>query len=245
MATSPRTWEHVLAGIEHALVAGTLRAGDRLPAERQLAAELGIARSSVREAVRALEVLGLVRPQTGSGPHAGAVLVAAPQHALAALLRLQVAARGLPVTDVVDTRLVLETTTVRALAAKGGDLTTASEQLDAMAAPDLSAAEFLALDAGFHLALANGAGNAVIAAIMAGLRSAIESYVLAGTSGIADWPATARRLRSEHRAILDAVAAGEATHAAELVSAHITGYYAEANLAAYVPSPDHQEETSW
>ncbi len=67
--------------------------------------------------------------------------------------------------------------------------------LDAMDAGALTPAEFLALDAQFHLALAEASGNAVIAAMMAGLRTAIESYVQAGAELIPDWPATADRLR--------------------------------------------------
>ena len=56
-------------------------------------------------------------------------------------------------------------------------------------------AEFLALDAQLHLALAEASGNVVIAAMMAGLRTAIESYVQAGAAGIAEWDAAADRLR--------------------------------------------------
>ena len=57
--------------------------------------------------------------------------------------------------------------------------------------------EFLALDAQLHLALAEASGNVVIAAMMAGLRTAIESYVQAGAERIADWDATADALRDE------------------------------------------------
>lgn len=230
MTTTLRTWERVLARVEGALVDGTLRPGDRLPAERVLAAELGVARSSVREAIRGLEVLGLVRTQTGSGPEAGAVVVATPQVAMSALLRLQVAARGLPVDDVVATRLVLETTVVETLATDRPDLSDAVVLLDAMDEPALSPAEFLALDARFHLALADAAGNEVIAAVMAGLRSAVEGYVLAGTAAIEDWPTTVTRLRAEHHAVIAAIRAGDPAEAGSLVRRHITRYYAEARL---------------
>ncbi|MGO7983463.1 FadR/GntR family transcriptional regulator, partial [Rhizobium johnstonii] len=64
----PRAWQLVLEHVESALLDGRLHPGDHLPSERDLAAQLGVGRSSVREAVRVLEVLGLVRTQTGSGP---------------------------------------------------------------------------------------------------------------------------------------------------------------------------------
>jgi GntR family transcriptional regulator, transcriptional repressor for pyruvate dehydrogenase complex len=227
-----RAWRSVLEHIEADLLEGRLGPGDRLPPERELAAQLSVGRSSVREALRVLEVLGLVRTGTGSGPNSGAIIIATPHGGMSALLRLQVAAHGFPLDDVVRTRLVLESAVVEAVA---GDplrsTAVARTVLEAMDAGDLTPREFLALDAQLHLALAEASGNAVIAAMMAGLRTSIESYVQSGAERIADWDATAARLRSEHRAILDAVEAGDAATARELVRNHITGYYAEAGLA--------------
>ena len=132
-AAPVRTWRTVLQHIERCLTDGSLGQGDRLPSERDLAAELGVGRSSVREAIRVLEVMGLIRTATGSGPHAGAVLVAAPGGGLSALLRLQVAAQGFSIADVVDTRLILEQAVVTALAdATDSDTTEAHRILDAM-----------------------------------------------------------------------------------------------------------------
>ncbi|WP_240642417.1 FadR/GntR family transcriptional regulator [Microbacterium sulfonylureivorans] len=227
-----RAWQVVLERIESDLLEGSLRPGDRLPPERELASTLGVGRSSVREALRVLEVMGLIRTGTGSGPSSGAIIIATPQGGMSALLRLQVAAQGFPLDDVVRTRLVLESAVVDALAADPArDTGDARAIVDAMDAADLTPAEFLALDARLHLALAEASGNLVIAAMMAGLRTAIESYVQAGAEGIADWDAAASRLRAEHRTILDAVDAGDAGRARTLIHDHITGYYAEAGLA--------------
>ncbi len=227
-----RAWQLVLERVETDLLEGRLRPGDRLPPERELATTLGVGRSSVREALRVLEVMGLIRTGTGSGPSSGAIIIATPQGGMSALLRLQVAAQGFPLDDVVRTRLVLESAVVDALAADDGrDTAAARAVIEAMDARDLTPAEFLALDAQLHLALAEASGNVVIAAMMAGLRTAIESYVQAGAAGIADWEAAADRLRREHRSIVDAVDAGDAGRARTLVHDHITGYYAEAGLA--------------
>lgn len=231
MAEAVRAWRTVLEKIETDLLDGALAPGDRLPPERELAATLGVGRSSVREALRVLEVMGLIRTGTGSGPTSGAIIIATPQGGMAALLRLQVAAQGFPLDDVVRTRLVLEAAVAHALGADADrDLGAARLLLDAMVSNDLTPAEFLALDAQFHVALAEASGNTVIAAMMAGLRSAIESYVNAGAARIDDWDATADRLRAEHGAILDALDRGEPQHAATLVHDHITGYYARAAL---------------
>lgn len=232
MASVSRAWRVVLEKIETDLLDGTLQPGDRLPPERELAATLGVGRSSVREALRVLEVMGLIRTGTGSGPTSGAIIIATPQGGMSALLRLQVAAQGFPLDDVVATRLVMESAVVQTLASDPERRTDAARAvLEAMDADDLTAAEFLALDAQLHLALAEASGNVVITAMMAGLRMAIESYVQAGAARIQDWDATAERLRGEHRDILAAVEAGEPERARTLVRDHITGYYAHAGLA--------------
>ena len=223
---TPRAWRTVLEHVERDLLDGVLGPGDRLPSERELAADLGVGRSSVREALRVLEVMGLIRTATGSGPSSGAIVIATPSGGMSALLRLQVAAQGFPLADVVQTRLVIEEAVVSAVAASDDPAPADAHRiLDAMDAEGLTAAEFLALDAQLHLSLAEASGNAVIAAMMAGLRTAIESYVTAGSVRIGDWDAMAARLRDEHRALIGAVDAGDADRARALVRAHITDYY--------------------
>lgn len=225
MSESPRAWEVVLRHLESQLLSGELAPGDHVPPERTLAAQLGVGRSSVREALRVLDILGLIRAQTGSGPHAGAVIISAPSGGMSSLMRLQVAAKGFAVTDVVKTRLLLESAVVTDLAGNPADLGAATALLDAMDSPELTAQEFLALDAGFHVALAEASGNQVVATMMIGLRASIEGYVLHGVSGVADWPAAARKLRAEHRSIIDAISTGDSSTAASRVHAHITDYY--------------------
>lgn len=229
-AETERAWELVLRTIEADLLSGALKPGDRLPPERTLAADLSVGRSSVREAFRVLEVLGLIRTASGSGPQAGAIIVATPSGGMSALMRLQVAATGFPVADIVSTRLLLETSVAAELATTDADLAAPRQLLSAMDSPSLTEAEFLALDAQFHVALAEASGNTVVAAMMVGLRSAIEGYARAAVPNLASWPATSARLRIEHAAILTAIETGQAAEASELVHDHITHYYAESHL---------------
>ncbi|MHA7984557.1 FadR/GntR family transcriptional regulator [Rathayibacter sp. CAU 1779] len=239
-----RAWRVALEHVESRLLSGELQPGDHLPPERQLAADLGVGRSSVREAIRVLEVLGLVRTATGSGPNAGAIIVASPEGGMSAVMRLQVAAHGFPIADVVQARLVVEpaiaahlarTVSGRPDAEREAELSRASALLDAMDVPGLEPAEFLALDARFHVALAEASGNTVLSATMAGLRDSIESYVLQAVPNLPSWWATSARLRAEHRAIVRAVERGDANGAAQLVHAHVAGYYAESRMTGTVP----------
>ncbi|WP_032121903.1 FadR/GntR family transcriptional regulator [Clostridium amazonitimonense] len=62
-----RVYEKVVEQIKDMIIKGTLKKGDKLPTERELAERLGVSRTSIREAIRALEVIGLVESRQGSG----------------------------------------------------------------------------------------------------------------------------------------------------------------------------------
>ncbi|MDY6997365.1 MAG: FCD domain-containing protein [Actinomycetota bacterium] len=221
-----RAHELVLARIEQDLSQGTFAVGDRLPGERALAEELSVGRSSVREALRVLEAMGVVRTAAGSGPDAGAVVVADPATSIGSALRLHVATRFLPIADLVDTRILLETWAVREATRRHPDLSGVRAMLDAMDDPALSPEQFHRLDAAFHVALTGLAGNVVVEAMMASLRDSIHEYVMAGVPLLPDWSAVAADLRCEHRGIVEAVARGHGAKAADLTQAHIAGYFA-------------------
>ena len=233
-----RTHERVLARIEADLAAGRWALGERLPAERALAEELGVSRPSVREALRVLEAMGIVRPAGGAGPAAGATGADRPAAGLGAAVRLHVASGTLAVRDVVETRVLLETWAVRAAGERVGagddeaaaTLAEAGALLDRMDDPTLPAADFRELDATFHVLLRPPAGTARAAAAPTGLRGATPAAAAAGSAARPSWVRTAERLRAEHRAVLGAVAGGDGERAARAVRAHIEGFYAETGL---------------
>mgnify|MGYP000032081700 FL=1 len=225
-----RTHRLVLQWIEDQLSTGRLVVGGRLPAERTLAEQLGVSRTSVREAIRILEAMGVVRAGVGSGPDAGTVVISDPTSALGAALRLHVATSHFPVADIVQTRVLLESWAA-ARAQPGSAALAEAAALLAEMEGCRATEEFLALDVRFHLALADAAGNAVVSAMMGSLREAIQDYAGRLTGNLPDWDATAARLRQEHRGILAAISEHDGARAARLVADHIEGYYAEAGLS--------------
>ncbi len=232
-----RTHQLVLHWIENQLSEGQLSVGGRLPAERTLAEQLKVSRTSVREAIRILEALGVVRAGVGSGPEAGTVVISDPTAALGSTLRLHVATQHLPVADIVETRVLLESWAAAHVRPDAPELATAATLLDEMDAVGHSSGDgaapiddFLALDVRFHLALADAAGNTVVSAMMGSLREAIQGYAGRLTANLPDWDATASRLRAEHHGILAAIQNNDGGRAAALVAAHIEGYYREAGV---------------
>lgn len=233
MTTAPRAYSVVLDWLEEQLRSGEIVVGDKLPGERALAEQFSISRASVREATRILDAMGLVRSGVGSGPNAGAIVISEPSAALAWALRMHVATRALPVRDLVQTRLLLETQAAHDAAdpriapdseERTAILRSAGEILDQMDHPGLPATEFHALDAQFHLLLISLAGNVVVETMMASLRQATISYISETVADNPDWPAISRRLQDQHRAILTAVEKREGERAAELLRAHITWF---------------------
>ncbi len=222
MTDSTKAWRVVVNRLQDDLVSGKLAPGDRILPERALAAELGVSRSALREGLRVLEFLGLLRTGTGSGPNSGAIITARPSDAMASLMRLQVAAQGFRASDTVSVRMVLEQAVVTQLAQEEEpDLARSLELLRVMNEGEPTPEEFLMLDAQFHLSLAQASGNDVLLAIMTGLRESIEWYFLRAARTFPAWEEIVLRLREEHQEIVDAILAGDAEWARRAVALNI------------------------
>lgn len=215
-----RAFEDVLAQIERRIVEDGLTLGDRLPPERLLAERLGVGRSSVREALRVLETLGVVSSQAGRGPDAGAVLVSRPDSALTGLLRLHLGLAALEPREVIDTRLMIERWAAARAAASGADTAALAAALTGMAGAG-TAEEFVEHDTAFHCAIADASGNRLIAAFMRSLRDAMRRHAVEAVRRLGDTAV----LRADHERILAAIRSGDAAEAARAVTEHLAHAY--------------------
>ena len=196
-----RAHEQILESLRAQIDDGSLGVGDRLPAERELAARFGVSRTSVREAIRVLEVMGIVSVRRGA------------EHLLVGLDHVSV-------RDIVEFRVIVETGAARALAANGGG-EALGPLLDRMEDPALPQAEFHVLDAAFHVALVRAAGNALLNLVEDAVDGLLRKLVLDVATLDWDWADVRPRLEREHRAIQAAIAARDEDRAALLVSEHI------------------------
>jgi len=217
-AVAPRAFEHILGELEASISAGVLEAGDRLPPERDLAARFGVSRASVREAIRVLEAMGVVSVRRGA--EHGVVLLQEPGNAFQPVLRLLVALRHVSLDDAIEFRVMVEAGAARRLATLGGSDALA-DLLDRMEAPGVKQQEFHALDATFHVTLVRTAGNALLNLVEDAVDGLLRK-VITDLSLIAwDWEAIRPQLIAEHRAIHDAIVAGDGDRAAALVTKHV------------------------
>ncbi|WP_372341193.1 FadR/GntR family transcriptional regulator [Streptomyces sp. CC224E] len=223
-----RTHELVLESIEEQVLAGKLKAGDRLPPERELAPVLGVSRSALREALRVMETIGVLVATAGRGPDAGARIVRDPDGALGRLLRLHVALGSYSLEDVMESRVTLERSSFEAAArsASKKELAEADAILKSMRAPGLTVAEFNDLDTRFHVHIARISGNELISTLTSAVRESVRTLILdAEEAAGEDWPETARALNAEHTELLRLVRAGKGARAADLVEKHIRGFH--------------------
>jgi DNA-binding FadR family transcriptional regulator len=229
-----RTYEQVMAQIEERILDGRLKAGDKLPSERDLAALLGVSRPSLRESLRVLEALGIVEIRPGGGADGGAVLVGEPGSGFVNLLKLQLALGQFHQTEVLETRIALETWCCEEAAVR------ATEQdhrelgliLDRMDDPDITTDEFNRLDAAFHVRIAESTGNSLTSHLMGSLRIAINRQMIEAYARLENWKETATAVRREHREILDALQRREPTEARQCVGDHIRSFYNIGNVGA-------------
>lgn len=221
-----RAYELVVDQVEEQILSGTLRVGERLPGERDLAARLQVSRAAVREAIRTLEAQGVVRSSVGSGPDAGTVVSAVPSEALTRLLRLHVALANFPMADVVDARVMLERFSAGLAAAHAGeeDLARLRELLSAMDDDGIDRERFNDLDTEFHISIAEAGGNRLVADMTIAIRDSTRRPILRGLERLGDeWTTVCAGLRAEHHAICAAIADGDGRTAADAVEAHIRG----------------------
>jgi GntR family transcriptional repressor for pyruvate dehydrogenase complex len=221
-----RTHELVVAEIENRLNNGSLKAGDHLPPERQLAEALGVSRGAVREALRILEAIGVVEAGTGSGPSSGSVIVKDSTAGMGMVLRIHLQLASFTPDDLVETRLMLERLACRKAAGiASSDEVANLRVLIAQMRGTHTTASYNDLDAAFHVGIAQISGNGLAATLMAALREALRQAMVTAFERLEDPASTMEALTNEHEAIVDAIVAGKGDAAAELMAQHIVGFY--------------------
>lgn len=195
----PSRTARVLEIIRNAILSGELPPGTAL-VEQELAAQLGVSKTPVRESLKTLEGSGLVVMV----PYRGATV--------RELTRADAAA-------IYDLRLLLEPEAVRRSVAAGADLSGAAECLRRAGAATGRAERSMA-NREFHRMLYAGCGNALLVDTLDGLRDRTALVSAASWAKSATWEAEA----TEHEAILAAAEAGDAEAARRLTAEHVTGF---------------------
>lgn len=211
-----RLYQQIAEQLRTLITAGEFTPGSRLPAERDLAKQLGVSRPSVREALIALEVEGWVEVRTGSGVYVQD--------------RSNTAARGNPIAlnewgplELIRARRVLEgeIASLAATMAKRKDIAAMRLALADMVRDADAGTLPIEGDRAFHSAIVQSTGNTVLIETIHGFWDSRRGPLFERLGGYFETVASWRSAIAEHTAILDAIVAHDAAGARAAMHAHM------------------------
>jgi GntR family transcriptional repressor for pyruvate dehydrogenase complex len=220
-----RLADAIVEQLETMILEGTLKPGERLPAERALAEQLGVSRPSLREAIQRLAARGLLTSRQGGGNFVTESLGSSFSDPLITLLENRPEAQK----DLLEFRRTLEGdcayyAAIRATAVDKAHLKSAYEKLQACysAGENEDVREEGAADAQFHLAIAEASHNVVLLHTIRGLFGLLKDNVVTNIGGMyARESKTRAGLIEQHRLLFEAIIEGRAEDARHYAGQHI------------------------
>lgn len=217
----PRISDAVAASLEKRILEGSLKPGDRLPPERELAADLGVSRPSLREAIQKLASKGMVQSRQGGGTYVTNRLESTFFDPWQDMMGSHPTLRE----DLLEFRRMLEGQAAEWAAERATDadlqrLTRAFEALDAaFDANDLE--RRAATDIDFHQAIGEATHNALIGHLSAALLRLMQDHIRLNLGELKNIPAAISLLKSQHVAIHAAIVERKPAAARAAAETHI------------------------
>jgi GntR family transcriptional repressor for pyruvate dehydrogenase complex len=210
-----RRYEQVAEQIQHLIARGVLKPGDRLPGERDLAVKFGVGRGSIRDAIRTLEIMGVVEPRHGHGTVVRELSADSLVVPLATALSHK---RGL-VAELLDVRRMIEPS-LAARAAKNAtpeEVGRMEEILDRQREKMRRGEPTIEEDSEFHYAIAVAARNTVVLRVLDVLMDLLRE----SRTRSLQVPGRLERSIAGHRRVLRAIKRRDAEAAQSAVRQHL------------------------
>lgn len=210
-----RRYHQVTQQIQALIANGVLKPGDHLPAERELARKLGVGRSSIRDAIRTLEVMGVLESHQGSGT----IVRDASADALVVPLSRALFRKKHLLAELVDVRMMIEPALASRAAqnATPDEIDNLGEILLRQGQKMRQGLDTIEEDSAFHYAIALAAGNSVVHKILDVLMDMLRDSRVRSLQV----PGRPQRSYVGHRAILRAVKQRDAAAAARASRKHL------------------------
>lgn len=207
--------EEISRQIMNLVSSGDLSPGQKLPSERELCTRFGVGRSSLREALRCLTIVGVLETRVGEGTF----LALNRDKFMGKVLEWRVATERKNVENLMKVRLALESETAAtaALHPTEGQIQELEKILARMKNSLKQPVQFAAADAAFHLAIAQASDNELIFDLLTMVRSPLQE----GIMRVGSWPGGSEKACTEHRRILDAISSRDPESAKSAMRAHI------------------------
>ena len=198
-----------------------LKPGDRLPSEKDLAIQFGVGRTTIREALRSLAVLGVVDGRVGEGTFVSST----NRRYLEKALQWGLLIDRKDVQDLIETRLLLESQTAfwAAHRASLANLQEIEDAIDGMEQSIHDPESYLRADLQFHISIAQASQNSILYHLVSMTRGYLQAWIQRSLSRPTPRKTQQRAEISiqEHRKILQAIRSGNAEGARQAMNAHI------------------------
>jgi GntR family transcriptional repressor for pyruvate dehydrogenase complex len=213
-----KVYEQVIEKIKEMIVSGKLKKGDKLPPERELVDQLQASRASIREALKALQIIGLIESRQGGGNYIRESFEGSLFEPLSIMFSLQ---NSRP-EEILELRKVIEVETA-ALAAKNindeelieikGIIDQIKESYD----EELNAK----LDKELHYKIANSSGNFLVVVILTAVSSLVDSFIKDARKLILTQIENREILIEHHENLYNALLEHNKGRAAEVMRKHL------------------------
>lgn len=210
--------DEAILRIKEMLLVGELRPGDRLPPEKELSDRLGLSRNSLREAVKALELIRVLDVRRGDGTY---VTSLEPRLLLEAMSFVVDLHQDASVLEIFEVRRVLEPAAAALATTRvGPDDIAGLRELMSVVDRSTSVEELVQHDLEFHSRIAELSGNGYLASLLDSLSgSTLRARIWRGLTQ----ENSVRRTLDEHHAIVDAMESGNAELVRSWITVHISG----------------------
>ena len=203
--------------IESFIMDGTLKSGDRLPAERDLAASLGVSRVSIRQALHELQTRGLIDRRPGRGT----IILSSTEasDSTGATIATAFTSQIRSIGSIMELRAIIEPPIAGLTAARATlrDIVQLRNLVDQMSL-DISVDKYSELDRSFHQAIAQYTHNPLLSM----LNEQIATFIAPSRSSTLQTKKRRRSSTEQHRRIFEAIAVHDVEGAKREADAHIT-----------------------
>ncbi len=205
------------------LIRGVWSEGEKIPPERDLCQQLGVGRASLREALKALEIMGMIETRLGDGTY----VCKRSDFFSRPLLWAIVSGSEADVRELVEARVLIEVELAGLAAerATAEHLDLLAELLQRMKKSTRSPHEFVQADVDFHLAIARAASNSILMNALHLIRNLLQRWIL-GAVAIEGVP---EKACEQHKRLLAAIKSGDNVAARKEMRKHLR------SMAGYAP----------
>ena len=211
-------FEQVIEQIKEIIQNGELKCGDQLPSERDLCEQLHVSRTSVREALRSLEMLGIIECRQGEGNF----IRESFEDSLLEPISITFMLHGSKTNEILELRKIIEPETA-ALAAKNISAAELQEikELILLLNREDDSEKSAEIDKKIHYKIVRASGNGLVINVMYAVSNLVDRYIEAVVANLFQTPENKSIVKEQHEAVVRAIEAHDAAKAAAAMRKHL------------------------